>query len=73
MHPVNEIELACERDHDDGDEHSATLRDYAYPGSATTVTWMDDDRRNFRLAWPGNCSLTDGCILPDTHRGRCST
>lgn len=73
MRPVNDTELACDLDHDDADSHSATLRDYAYPGSVTVLTWMDSDRRNFRFAWPGDCQVTSGCLLPDTHRGACST
>lgn len=64
--PVNDTELHCEQDDGYHQEHFAFLRDYAYPGSQTTVTWLDDDRRTFRGEWPGDCP---NCILPSGHRG----
>lgn len=65
-------ELACNCDHAHGDsEHHATLRDYAYPGSATMITWFEDDRRNFRGDWV-EC-VEPGCMLPGGHpRGHAS-
>ncbi len=41
------------------------LRDYAYPGSATQLTWMDDDRRTFRGDYV-ECPER-GCVLPAGH------
>lgn len=64
--------LHCERGPhlDDGDTaHEAILRDYAYQGSATTIHWYDDDRRNFTGEWI-ECPQR-GCILPANHRGDC--
>lgn len=65
----NTLELRCERDaHLPGDRtHEAVLRDYAYPGSRTTVTWYDDDRRTYTGDWI-ECPHR-GCTLPANHRG----
>jgi hypothetical protein len=58
----------------DGDdmEHQATLRDYAYPGSESVVTWLYGDRREFTGDWPGPCTENQpaGCVLPAGHHGR---
>lgn len=64
--PINETELGCElvRGHV---QHASTLRDYAYPGSKTTISWSDTDRRIFRSEF-AECP-TDRCILPAEHRG----
>lgn len=57
-------------------EHEAILRDYAYPGSQTKISWFEDDRRTFHGEWPGPCEkLSDGappCTLPAGHRGNCA-
>lgn len=69
MRPFPSVTLQCEREshlHED-DEHSAVLRDYAYPGSSTTITWFDADRRTFTGDWI-ECPQR-GCILPANHRG----
>lgn len=68
--PMNEIELACDLGESHSRHHGATLRDYAYPGSETRITWADTDRRNFRgLFVP--CGDNDApCILPWKHGGR---
>lgn len=49
--------------------HEAMLRDYAYQGSATTIRWYDEDRRNFTGEWI-ECPQR-GCVLPANHRGDC--
>lgn len=61
-------ELQCEHNdpHPEMVPHEATLRDYAYPGSETVVSWYENDRRTFRGDW-APCSGT--CILPAGHRG----
>lgn len=59
-------EIACELPGDDHAMHAGALRDYAYPGSVTTVKWARDDRRSFHGSWPGPCSEA-GCILPAGH------
>jgi hypothetical protein len=81
---TDSTELRCDGDHypEDGDpEHASTLRDYAFPGSATTIHWRESDRRNFRGEYPGRCDVAtptwpDGlpgetrpCVLPVGHRG----
>lgn len=68
MAPVNSAEIACEGTGTHS-THRGTLRDYAYPGSVTTVQWDENDRRNFHGEWPGEC-LFPGCILPRDHRGK---
>jgi hypothetical protein len=65
----NDTEVACEKPPGAHAVHVGVLRDYAWPGSATTFEWRDDDRRNFYGAWPGACS-DPGCVLPSGHRGR---
>lgn len=56
-------------------EHRAVLRDYAYPGSETVITWQADDRRNFFGEW-ARCEDWQGdrpgCTLPAGHHGRCA-
>jgi hypothetical protein len=66
--PDREIEIHCGRVglHD---EHTGPLRDYAYPGSETAITWHEGDRRNFHLPWPGDCPQPT-CPLPQGHWGR---
>lgn len=62
----NDIEIVCELHDEHSAMHRGSLRDYAYPGSVTVMEWADDDRRNYRGAWPGDCP---GCVLPLGHRG----
>lgn len=67
----NPTEVGCERTDGPHDEHRGVLRDYAYPGSETVLTWQESDRRTFRGAWR-DCDLTSNvlpCILPAGHRG----
>ena len=64
--PENDTEIRCELD-GDHDMHQSTLRDYAYPGSATAVKWHESDRRTFHGEWPGPCP--ENCTLPLGHRG----
>lgn len=71
MRPVNDTIIDCERT-DEHTTHSGTLRDYAYPGSATTISWQDGDRRNFTGDLI-DCFATPGCILPAGHRGQCAS
>jgi hypothetical protein len=58
--------------------HQATLRDYAYPGSATVITWYAGDRREFEGNFPGYCTKLgmhagrQNCTLPAGHRGKCA-
>lgn len=47
-------------------EHKATLRDYAWPGSETVITWQESDRRTFRGEY---VRCADDCVLPIFHRG----
>lgn len=65
----NSVELHCERAPHLPDDHTheAVLRDYAYPGSRTTITWYDEDRRTFTGDWI-ECPHR-GCTLPANHRG----
>jgi hypothetical protein len=65
---IGSTELQCESDKNASHSaHTSTLRDYAYSGSVTIITWMESDRRNFHGDWPGQCSLE--CILPKGHLG----
>jgi hypothetical protein len=64
--PVNETEVRCDRDAAHV-EHAGVIRDYAYPGSATTLTWFEGDRRTFHGEWPGGCH---DCFLPTGHAGK---
>lgn len=66
----NDTELQCDGELDTHLNHEATLRDYAFPGSVTTISWFDLDRRTFRGDW-APCSATAGCVLPHGHHGRC--
>lgn len=85
----NETQVSCEREEhldlarqetETGQtpEHKAVLRDYAWPGSATEITWLAGDRREFAGNFPGYCTKlgsTGGrqtCTLPAEHRGKCA-
>src|SRR5215471_9923787 len=50
MYPVNTMEVTCSLD-GPHTEHTGMVRDYAYPGSETLVSWEEDDRRTFRGEW----------------------
>jgi len=65
--PINDIEVRCELDDDHAGLHQGTIRDYAYPGSATAVNWEEQDRRTYHGEWLGLCP--DNCTLPIGHRG----
>lgn len=65
----NSTEVHCS-ENSDHTAHRGTLRDYAYPGSATVVEWYESDRRTFHGEWPGLCP---GCVLPFGHRGEHAT
>jgi hypothetical protein len=61
------IELRCELERPHR-EHQSVLRDYAFAGSVTLITWWEEDRRNYHGEWPGACEVTD-CRLPQGHHG----
>lgn len=42
----HDIDVYCELDLPHND-HQAVLRDWAFPGSVTILTWHEDDSRNF--------------------------
>lgn len=63
----NDTVLTCELPAAHPGMHESTLRDYAYPGSETVVSWAEDDRRTFRGDWI-EC-VQPNCILPANHRG----
>lgn len=71
VHP--EVELRCEvsGEHTDSIKHAGVLRDYAFPGSQTTIAWLDSDRRTFHGEYPGDCpgDSFSKCILPVSHIG----
>lgn len=75
-----DVEVACDRPEPAGHtQHAGTLRDYAYPGSATRITWLDDDRRSYVGSWPGPCGrptergqLSGPCTLPAGHPRKCN-
>lgn len=68
----NSTELRCESDEQvHGVEHRCVLRDYAYPGSETVFSWLENDRRNFRGKFI-RCTQCAGCVLPYRHRGDCA-
>jgi hypothetical protein len=70
------IELRCELERPHR-EHQAILRDYAFAGSVTLITWHEGDRRNYHGDWPGQCPYKahplwhdpSQCPLPDGHPG----
>jgi len=63
---TGDVEIACEET-GPHDRHQGVLRDYAWPGSATTVEWDEQDRRNFHGSWPGRCPSP--CVLLAGHHG----
>lgn len=75
----NNVEIRCAGEHPPyGPEHEGVIRDYAYPGSETKISWLAGDRREFEGGWPGYCTKlgsTGGrqnCTLPAEHHGRCA-
>jgi hypothetical protein len=72
----DDTEISCVVEHQPHSLHLGELHDYAYPGSLTTIDWLEDDRRNFHGEWPGRCQkllYAPGCVLPANHRGSCAT
>lgn len=66
------IILECENDgNKPHTEHRTVLRDYAYPGSSSVITWQESDRRNFTGEWV-ECAAGN-CVLPNGHRGDCAS
>lgn len=69
----NDIEVECECiEKTPHDKHHGLLENYAYPGSETTIKWLESDRRNFHGEWPGYCTKIEGCTLPVNHPGDCA-
>lgn len=74
IHPfghLNPLELKCEVLDPNHQKHKGTVRDYAYPGSATVIHWLENDRRTYHGEWPGQCHFSPACPLPDGHHGEC--
>jgi hypothetical protein len=63
---VNETELTCDRTISHR-VHRGKLYDYAYAGSVQTITWYEQDRRNFTGKFI-ECP-EEGCLLPIRHHG----
>jgi hypothetical protein len=54
-------------------QHHAVIRDYAFKGSETVMTWEAGDRREFTGEHPGLCTgKVPGCTLHTGHHGRCA-
>lgn len=69
--PAGEDEFPCEKPvHHVAESHEAIIRDRAYKGSETRLSWADDDRRTFRGEFKP-CTIP-GCILPAGHPRKCS-
>ena len=68
----DDTEIRCDATTEKVHMHGGVLRDYAYPGSETTITWHEDDRRNFHGEWPGPCGRLSTCVLPDGHPRGCA-
>jgi len=64
-------EIRCEQLKHEIGPHSGIIRNYAFPGSETRLTWYPGDRRTFHGEWPGPCKFF-GCILPNNHPGECA-
>lgn len=69
--PDKAVIVDCEVGDIDHDPHVGVLRDYAFEGSRTELTWFEDDRRTFRGEWVP-CAADAKCILPCNHPGRCA-
>jgi hypothetical protein len=63
----HDVELRCELERPHRD-HQVLLRNYAFAGSVTIMTWHEGDRRCFHGEWPGDCEVVD-CTLPLGHKG----
>jgi hypothetical protein len=71
---TDDTEIQCEVSTVDAHgSHAGVLRDYAYPGSATVISWREDDRRIFRGEWTPcpvrSAGVAPVCILPAEHHG----
>lgn len=62
----NDTEVACEVPGEHS-VHQGGVRDYAYPGSHTRISWLEEDRRNYHGTWFGPCPLCPH--LPVGHSG----
>jgi hypothetical protein len=65
----NDTEISCDLEPGHDGSHHGVIRDYAYPGSATEMSWENSDRRTYHGDWPGRCEHYAGCVLPSGHRG----
>jgi hypothetical protein len=61
----SDTELTCIETVAGHDQHIGVAWDMAYPGSATEITWFEDDRRNFRGEY--RPCPEQGCVLPGGH------
>lgn len=67
---TDDSEIPCTYEPGHDGDHRGVIRDRAYIGSATAVSWQENDRRNFHGEWPGRCSNVGHCVLPAGHHGR---
>lgn len=68
---VDDIVVSCNGDHKKEGQHSGDLKDFAYPGSVTTITWLEGDRRSFNGDWPGQCPECNPLVhVPVGHLGK---
>lgn len=68
----NDIEVECTKELPHSVYHQGIIHDQAYPGSETTLTWQESDRRTYHGRWPGECEKTGNCAMPDGHHGDCA-
>lgn len=59
--------VQCDLESEKHSPHVGVLKDYAYPGSKTTIVWQESDRRNFRGKFT-ECDEST-CLLPAGHNG----
>ena len=69
FNPRDPLEVQCERGaHAATMTHEGVIRDYAYKGSETKLSWDGGDRRNFFGKFQP-CGFQKLCTLPLKHRG----
>lgn len=64
-----ETQTQCDRDHADDHHEGPGLPEFPYQ----RVSWVAGDRREFTGDWPGYCTRTQGCPLPEGHPRLCAT
>lgn len=64
---LNELEVRCNKPDNIHPKHEGILS-----GTTTVVNWLDKSPFTFHGEWPGQCTASPACRLPNGHHGECA-